>query len=159
MNHIEDELKLNNCSFDIFNDGGTYIDNAKMFYAYYSEIPSIKVIQNIDASIFKNVLLEKSKNDILKKHCKQIYLSDEKEKMHFVDLILLMKDGTLLNLGPNDFCVLYTDEKETIAQKWIDKAVPFIIDSGNKNEIKLITSGSQGLKSNSIEFKKQKVEL
>ena len=159
MNHIEDELKLNNCSFDIFNDGGTYIDNAKIFYAYYSQIPSIKVIQNIDALKFKKVLLEKSKNDILKKHCKQIYLSDEKEKMHFVDLILLMKDGTLLNLGPNDFCVLYTDENESNAQKWIDKAFPFIVDSGNKNEIKLITSGSQGLKSSRIEFKKQKVDL
>jgi len=54
----------------LFNDGGIYIDCYRLYFAYFSKVPSNKTIGNINNAKFKKWLLTEWKDKIVKKHSK-----------------------------------------------------------------------------------------
>ena len=58
------ETKIINNSFDLYNNGVNYINQLRMFHAYYNTIPCVKSVSNISAVKFKKFLLDNYQNDI-----------------------------------------------------------------------------------------------
>lgn len=150
------QLKTN--SFGLFNDGDIYINVKRIFFAYHQIIPNVKSIVNVDNNKFRKYLETNFSNEIIHKQYRQEY-SREKRKMMYSDLMLFMKDGTLLNLCYEWLGAAFTTENEQAAQKWIDIAISFYISNNKTNEICLMVPSSEGIKTKAVKIKKPKLEL
>ena len=52
------ENKIINNSYDLYADGGNYINQLKIFHAYFNTIPNIKSIKEIDLIKVKQFISE-----------------------------------------------------------------------------------------------------
>lgn len=155
---IEDLPTIKFKSFELFDDSGIYLDNNKLFFAYYGKVPNIKEIEDVDCSKLHLLLQTKYATEIQQKHYKQVYCGAQKRMKH-ADIIFIMKDGTLLDVCHRRFCVLFTQNNEEVAQEWINRAKPYIKKQSTKNQICLVTTGQEGLRRTSIKFKKPKLNI
>jgi hypothetical protein len=153
-----EDLTLLQNSYHIFDNNRVYIDIKRLFFAYYKAIPNLKTIDEINCQKLRIALETNKKKDILNKHYKQRYNRKSKE-MLYADLIYFMKDGCVINLEGDEVCIAFTEDKEPIAQQWINYAITFTKKAKLTNTLCLVIQTIDGLGYTAIKIKKPKLDL
>ena len=151
-------LILQQNSYNVFDDSNIYINIKRIFFAYYSTIPNLKSIDDIECRKLIIAMESDKKDEILNKHYRQ-RLNRYRNEMSYADLIYLMKDGTIINLEIDSLMIAFSPENETIAQQWIDYAKKFTKKAIQTNSLCLVVQSTNGLDYTPIKIKKPKLDL
>lgn len=151
---MENKLELQNKSFEIFNSGGNYINQLRMYFAHFNEIPNIKTVNEIEQEAVIKWIKTEYNNDI-----KSIKYNEEysKNKTEFNDLFFFLDNKILVNVYSDSFYVLFDEKLEDIAETMIQKVKKFIKKQKRTKEISLVIANKNGLATEEIEIKKPKV--
>ena len=115
MNHLE----LQHHEMDLFEGGGSYINCKRIYFSYYKKIPNIKVIKNINETLFYKWLDANHGSEILKTHSSQTY-SARKKGMRFVNTIYFLKNELMIDMEDGYVVVAHQEEQEESALQIID---------------------------------------
>ncbi|WP_418262225.1 AAA family ATPase [Flavobacterium faecale] len=152
------ELKLKNTSFDIYETGGNYINQIRLFHAYFETIPNIKSIRFIEITAMRKWILAEMKNDIQQQHYYQTYEENAK-KNFYSDHFFILKNGIVINLFYKQAYILFKIELEKEAQELQNQLLQFKVKPKKTTQISLIVNSNKGFTSKSIEIKKPKLDL
>ena len=155
---MENNLKIINNSFDLYNNGLNYINQFRMFHAYFNTIPCVKSVSNINAVKFKSFILENYQNDIgainyFYEYEKNIKISREN------DYYMIFKNQVVINIYNDNLYVLFESNQEEVAHEIIKNALCFIKRKTKTNEINLIVFKNSNLSTKSIDLKKPKLDI
>ena len=156
---VENELKLKNTTLEVYQNGGSYINQMLLFHAYFNEIPNIKSVKNIDIVKIRKWILEEYKNNIQEQHFKQEYDSKKKKNL-YADHFFILKNGILINLYYQAVYILYLSKDECIAIEMQESFIPFIVKPKPTKEISFIVKCPLGgLTTKEIEIKKPRIDF
>lgn len=146
-------------SYDVFLDWGSdYFSTNRVFFYYFGQIPSRIYVRRVKVDKIMTAI-EKEKNDEIETvhSIKEVPLKENRIKE--IGIIYIMKDGTILNCGDYGVSIAYKYENKSIAEKWVDFVKKNRSDFSDYNRIFLVTAGSEGLNTTSIEMPKPKLKL
>lgn len=155
---IENELKLANNSFEIFNEGGHYINFQRMYYAYFGVIANIKTVGSIDITKTRKWILEEMESKIQRQHFNQTYDFDKKRNF-YSDHFFILKSGIVINLFRYSAHILFNPKQEEDAQELQNTLLQFRVIPKKTSEISLIVSDIKGLTTKEITIKKPKLNI
>lgn len=148
---MENKLELQNKSFDILNQGGSYINQMRMFLGYFNTIPNVKTIYEIDFNKTKRFIEEEFKNEISAINYNENYSKKHKE---YNDLFYVFKSKILINIYNDNFYILFDSINEELVETITKKVIPFIKKRKRTKEISLVIATQRGLDTKEIEIKK-----
>jgi hypothetical protein len=67
------ELKLMNNSFELYESGGNYINQLRLYNAYFGKTPNIKAIRPIEITEMRKWIVTEWQNEIQLQHYAQAY--------------------------------------------------------------------------------------
>lgn len=151
---MENKLELQYKSFEIFTNGANYINQLRMYFAYFNEIPNIKTIDEIDEEAIIKWIKSEYSTDIISIKYREEFSKKESE---FGDLFFFLKNKVLINVYSDNFYVLFDEKLEDFADAMIQKSKKFIRKRKRTKEISLVISTQRGLDTKEIEIKKPKL--
>lgn len=151
---MENKLELQNKSFEIFTNGANYINQLRMYFAYFNEIPNIKTIDEINEEAIVKWIKNEYSNEIISIKYHEEFSKKESE---FDDLFFFLKNKVLINVYSDNFYVLFDEKLEDFADAMIQKAKKFIRKRKRTKEISLVITTQRGLDTKEIEIKKPKL--
>lgn len=87
---MKNKIKLQNKSFDILDDGGNYINQIRLFLGYFNEIPSIKIVRDIDFKAAQKFVENEFKNEITARNYSETCYKNKKSlAIYFMCLITI----------------------------------------------------------------------
>lgn len=152
------ELKLMNNSFELYESGGNYVNQLRLYNAYFGKIPNIKAIRPIEITEMRKWILTEWQNKIQLQHYSQTYQFDKK-KNFYSDHFLILKNGIVINLCGNNAYILFGIEQEKEAQELQNQLLQFRSRPKKTTQISLIINSPKGLTTKSIEIKKPRVNF
>jgi hypothetical protein len=132
----------------------------RLYYAYFKKIPSIIRLDGVHSKKIKEWIDSECKKDIV--ICHQRRQQDEfSRKLGNVNNIFYMRDQIFIDLEFGTVCILYTPEREALAETWMEKLRKFTIRKKVKltSEISLIRQTKIGLGTKALLLKKPKLDL
>jgi len=147
------ELKLINNSLEIYESGDGYINQLRLYHAYFDKIPNIKTIQNIQTAEMRKWILAEWQNDIQQQHYYQNYEFEAKKNL-YSDHFFIMKNGITINIFNRTAYVLFGIDQEIEAQELQNQLLRFKIKQKKTTQISLIINSANGLTTKSIDIKK-----
>lgn len=153
---MKNKIKLQNKSFDILDDGGNYINQIRLFLGYFNEIPSIKIVRDIDFKAAQKFVENEFKNEITARNYSETCYKNKKK---FSDLFYVFNNNMIFNVFRDGFYVLFTSEQEEYAESIIKKVIPLIKKRRNTKEISLVISNQHGLDTKDIKIKKPNLSI
>lgn len=150
------QIKFN--TVDLFADRHIYMDCLRMYYGYYNEIPSIKVMNRVDNKKALSWLEQEYKDSILCKHYKEKY-DPRRKKSNYPDIIFLLQGGLMVNLVSDCVYVVFSHGLEKDAKELFDLLKKFIIMAKRTAEISLVVRGLNGLQATAMKLKKPRLVL
>lgn len=155
---MENTIQIRQNSFEIYDDGGYYINQIRLFHAYFNTIPNIKSISNLDIAKVKIFISDKYNGQIAgvnyhQDFDKNLKLSSER------DFFFIFQNELIINLFKNNFYVLFDLKHETLAEELLKNVLPFLIKTKRTKEISLIISTNSGLRTKSIDVKKPNLNI
>ena len=148
---MPNKIELQNKSFEILSDGGNYINQLRLFMGYFDEIPSIKVVREIDYKAVQKFVENEFKNEISARNYSETFY---KKKRKFNDLFYVLTNDMIFNIFRDGFYVLFTAEHEERAESIIKNVIPLIKKKKRTKEISLVISNQHGLDTKDIKIKK-----
>ena len=127
-------------SIDIFNDEDKYLNNLRLFQAYFDKVPNIKCITNVDCTRLRKWMDVNMLGSIINKHTSEVY-DRRKKKMMFKHSSYIMKNDLLLTLQPDLAEVVYAGENEHLAQELLNKLKQFLKRKKYTTDINLVVPG------------------
>jgi len=156
---LENELKLKVNVLEIYNNGGLYINQNRLFHAYHNEIPNVIEIDRTSIDKVKKWLEEEYKNEIILQHFKMAYCHKLK-KNTVEDYYFFLKNGIMVNIFLGTVYILFLLKEEKIAYQIQEKCLKFIMKPKVNKEISFIVNNpSGGLTTKQIEIKKPKIDF
>jgi hypothetical protein len=156
---IQSELKLKMNTLDIYNNGGLYISQNRLFHAYYNEIPNMIEISNLALEKVKQWVEEEYKNEIVLQHFKNEYCHTVKKSI-LEDHFFFLKNGIMINLYCGSVYVLFIPIEEQRALQIQNKCLQFVVKQKVNKEISFIVSDrTGGLTTKKIEIKKPRIDF
>lgn len=152
------ELKLMNNSFDLYESGNNYINQLRLYNAYFGKIPNIKSIRFIEITEMRKWILNEWQNEIQLQHYSQTYEFDKK-KNFYSDHFLILKNGIVINLFNKSAYILFGIEQEKEAQELQNQLLQFRTRPKKTTQISLIINSAKGLTTKSIEIKKPRLNF
>lgn len=152
------QLKLNVSSFNIFNDGGNYINLFRMYFGYFNQLPNVKTIVNIDVTAMRQWIAEDMFEDIIKTHYNQTY-QPQKKKNFYSDHFFVLKNQIILNLYQQSVYIVFEPSLENEAQELQDKLLKFQLKPKKTTQISFIVSNNKGLLTKKIDIKKPRINI
>lgn len=152
------EYKLLNNSFEIFNNGGNYVDQLRFYFGYFNELPNIKIIKDVDNSKLQKWCASALKESIVKENYKQIYCQVRKKNIH-ADLFYILCNNIVINIYSNSVYILFNPTLEQEAQDLQNLLLRFTIKKRKTTEISLIISAHHGLDTKKVDIKKPKLNF
>ncbi|SHG87280.1 ATPase family associated with various cellular activities (AAA) [Flavobacterium micromati] len=156
------KLKIQNNSFHVYDNGSGYVNQLRMYHAYFSQIPNIKIIRDIDITAMRNHISAEMKENIEQVHYSQTY-RPEKKKNFYADHFFILKNKIVINLSGGIFggavFVLFESSLEKEANDLQSNLLKFQLKPKKTTQISFIVSDEKGLSTKSIEVKKPKVNL
>jgi len=152
------ELKLINNSFEVYESGGNYINQLRLYHAYFSIIPNIKTIKYIQITEMRKWISSEMQSEIQLQHYSQTYEFDKK-KNFYSDHFFILKNGIVINLFNKSAYILFGIELENEAQELQNKLLQFKIKPKKTTQISLIINNTKGLTTKNIDIKKPKLSL
>lgn len=154
MNHLE----LQHHEMDLFEGGGSYINCKRIYFSYYKKIPNVKVIKNINETLFYKWMDTNYGSKIVKTHSSQIHCA-RKKGMRSVNTIYFLTHELMIDMEDGHVVVAHQEEQEAAALQIIQQLKKIIRHQKTKHEFCLISSTSHGLLTYEIDLKKPKLEL
>jgi hypothetical protein len=151
-------LSLQNNSFEIYKEGGHYINLLRIFHGYFNCIPNIKSIPDIDVDKICKWFSSEMKENIIREHYKQRY-SNEKRKNLYSDHFIIMKNDIVINLFMDGVFIIFEPSLEKEAQELQNQLLQFKIKKRKTTRISLMVGGFEGLTTKDIAIKKPKLNL
>ena len=155
---VTENLILKHDSFDIYTSGGSYVNQLRLFHAYFGMIPNIKTIDSVNDSKLRNWIFEEMKNEIQKEHYYQSFEYDTK-KNNYSDHFIMLKNSIVINLFHNNSYILFNPKQEKEAQELQNILLQFQNKPKRTTEISLIVSSGRGLITKDIVLKKPKLNI
>jgi hypothetical protein len=153
---MKNSLNLQNKSFEIFDNGGMYINQSRIYFAYFNSIPNLKKIGDIDVLKTKIWLEKELKDKIIKTH----YCAEcSKSETIYDDIFYILEDKFLINIYYGSIYVLFDEKHEIFAETIIKNALFYLKKSKRTKEISLVISSSHGLETKEIEIKKPNLSI
>ncbi len=152
------ENKIINNSYDLYADGGNYINQLKIFHAYFNTIPNIKSIKEIDLIKVKQFITENYKDQISVENY-HINYKNEGRLDNIRDYFFIFFDALVINLYHNSCYILCDLKNENLAEEIIYKLGKFIKKPKRNREISFIIQSQVGLLTKSLEIKKPNVNI
>lgn len=152
------QLKIQNSSFKIFEDGGNYINFYKMYHAYFNDIPNIITINDIDITAMRKWVEIEMKNDVIKEHYSQQYCPEKKKNLYH-DHFFIFKSNIVLDLFRKSAFIVYSSNQEKQAQELQKNLLRFISKQKETTQISLIVNGQRGLSTTDLEIKRPKTNI
>jgi hypothetical protein len=143
---------------DIFNEGGWQIENMRLFFAYYREIPNRHSIDDVDETRFGEWLQGELDSRIVAKHVMRKYNRKFKRDEHD-DLYFLLDEPVMIHVEPENIKVFYSSQSQTLADAIVKSAKRFIKRRRRKPEIHVIISGPSELETRSLQVGKPQVNV
>lgn len=153
---IENELKLANNSFEMYEIGGTYMNSLRLYHAYFNIIPNVKSIFNIDITNMRKWIASEMQDNISRVHYKQVY-NLKKKKNFYADHFFILKNDIVINLYNENVYILFSPKQENEAQELQNSLLQFQVIPKRTTEICLIVNSDKGLTTKKIEIKKPKL--
>lgn len=144
--------------FDLFDEGGLYINCIRMYYAYFKIIPTMKLIHRLDLLKVNAWLEDEYQNEIVIRHAKQCYDWDKKI-MDDDDLFFLLKNDLLLNLEGCTVRILHHPGQEKTATELLLKLKQFAKRERTTQQINLVINTRNGLGTSELRIRKPKLSL
>lgn len=156
---LDTNLELQNKSFEIYTDGNNYINQFRLYHAYFNIIPNLKVVRKINQKKLIEWILENLKDEITLKHYAESYDHDAKN-MSYDDLFYILNNKVLLNIYSSNIYILFPVDEEEYAINLVNSFLTFIQKPTKKTtEISLIVNGRHGLDTKELEIKKPKIDF
>ncbi|MBK9793164.1 MAG: AAA family ATPase [Sphingobacteriales bacterium] len=153
-----ENVALQHHEMNLFENGGSYINCKRIYFSYYKKIPNVKVIKNINETLFYKWLDTYYGSEILKTHSSQIY-SVRKKGMRSVNTIYFLSHELMIDMEDGHVVVAHQEEQEAAALQIIQQLKKIIRHQKTKHEFCLISSSSHGLHTYEIDLKKPKLDL
>ncbi len=153
-----EKLTLQHHEINLFEGGGSYINCKRIYFSYYKTIPNIKVIRNINQTLFYRWLDKNFGNEIVKTHSSQIY-STIKKGMKAVNTIYFLRNEIMIDMEDGYVVVAHQEEQEESAMQIIHQLKRIMKREKTKHEFCLISSSPHGLHTYEINLKKPKLDL
>ena len=112
---VTEDLILKHDAFDIYTGGGHYINQFRLFHAYFGTIPNLKTIDSIIDSKLRDYISKEMENEIQKEHYSQSYKYDTK-KNDYSDYFIILKNNIVINLFHQNVYILFNPKQEKEAQ-------------------------------------------
>lgn len=154
---MENQIKTITKSFDVFQDGGIYINLLKLYFAYFEEVPNLLLVQNVHTEAIKKMIYSEMKNEIIGENYYQEY-DGKTKKNQYNDHFILFKNGLFLNFYENNIYILFQLKEEELAIKLQQRFITFIKRKKRTKEISLIVGGNR-LYTKEINIKKPNVNI
>lgn len=152
-------LCLQNNSFDIFEQGGNYINLLRMYHGYFNQISNIKAIHNIDDLGIRKWFTSEMKESIIREHYNQSY-SNKIKGNSYSDHFFFLKNNIVINLFRNSVFIIFESSLENEAQELQNQLLQFRVKKRRRTtQISLIVNSSIGLITKDIELKKPKLNI
>jgi hypothetical protein len=155
---FENNLKLINNSLGIYENSGNYINQQRLYHAYFGVIPNIKTVDAIDITKMRKWFLSELKNEIQQEHYHQSY-DFNKKKNFYADHFFILKNGIVVNLYNKSAYILFEPNQEIVAQSLQTTLLQFLEIPIRTTEISLIVNGNKGLITKEINLKKPKLNV
>lgn len=155
---MENKIKPINNSFDLYNEGGNYINHFNLFHAYFGTIPNVKSVSDIDSEKLKNLISEKYEKNIAGVNYSRNYTKIDKINFER-DYFFVFNDGLLINLFSGNCYILFESKNEKMAEEITKDAIEFIKKKQRNKEISFIITTKSGLRTKEIEIKKPKLNI
>lgn len=153
-----ENLALQHLEMNLFENGGSYINCKRIYFSYYKKIPNIKVIKNINETLFNKWLDSNFGSEILKTHSSQTY-SAKKKGMRSVNTIYFLTNELMIDIEDGYVVLAHQEDQEAAAVQIIQQLKKIIRRQKTKHEFCLISSSSHGLHTYEIDLKKPKLDL
>jgi hypothetical protein len=145
-------------SMDLFEDNNLYVSSIRLFYAYYKEVPSIKIIRNIHSLKMKNWMNFTYGDEIVTRHVRQ-YFNRKSKEMVDSNVIYVLKNKLVVAIQYNNAEVYFSNAHEAAAQRVIDDAKKYSIKEGETHAIYVVTNELSGLGLSELKIGKPKLVL
>lgn len=152
------QLQLSTEHFDLFIDGGNYIDAPRLFFAYYKQIPNIKILPEINAIRLRKWLEAEGEYKILRKHYRQKYDKDSRSLKHS-EAFYILENDLLLHLQYDDLTILHSANQDKLAEDLLFSMRRFTRRTRKNQDISVIFKGHHGLMTAAIKIKKPEINF
>jgi hypothetical protein len=122
------------------------------------KIPNVKVIKNINETLFYKWLDTHYGREILKTHSTQTY-STRKKGLRSVNTIYFLSNELMIDIQDGYVVIAHQEEQEAAALQIIQQLKKIIKHQKTKHEFCLISSSSHGLHTYEIDLKKPKLDF
>ncbi|MBG6063712.1 mRNA-degrading endonuclease HigB of HigAB toxin-antitoxin module [Flavobacterium sp. CG_9.1] len=102
QNSTVNKLIIQNNSFNVYDNGSGYVNQLRMYHAYFNQIPNIKIIRDIDITAMRTYISSQMKENIEQIHYSQTY-RPEKKKNFYSDHFFILKNKIVINLSGGIF--------------------------------------------------------
>lgn len=155
---IMETLKLKATSFEWFRETNTHISPISLYYGYFEKIANVKSIGDVDITTSRKWIFSELKNEIIKEHYNQRYVSKRKKNFYYVHFFIL-KNNIMIHLNYSSIEIVFSSDLETEAQELQNRMLIFQKKKKKTTEISLISKGDSSLTTVKIELKKPSLNL
>ena len=158
-NVSEKELKLKINGLEIYDNGGLFINNKRLFHAYHNEIPNMIEIDRTSIDKVQKWIEEEYKDEIMLQYFTSEYCHKLKKNV-VENQYFFLKNGIMINLYLGVVYLLFRLKDEKSALQLQEKCLKFIKKQKINKEISFIVNHISGsLTTKSIEIKKPKIDF
>ena len=140
-------------SVDIFTDKENYLNNIRLFYAYFDKVPNLKSISGVDCSAIRKWIDKEMPGKIIHTHTYEQY-SRVKMKMTFRNILYVMNNELLLTLETDTAEIVYASGNGYLAQQLLDKLKRFTKKDKRTTDINMIITGTYHLSTMPVKINK-----
>jgi len=154
----QEMLSLQNNTLNLYDVGGNYVNQLRLYHCYFNQIPNIKCIQATDIEKIRKWFCNENKKRICREHYHQSY-SNEKNDNTYLDHFIFLKNDMIINLFRYNVYILFKPSLEKEAQELQNQLLQFRVKNKKTTQISLIIGGNKGLTTKDIDLKKPKLNL
>ena len=151
-----DELQIHD--FNLFLDGGNYIDSTRLYFAYFKKIPTVKFLGRLNSQKARKLIEKDFTSRINIQHSRQHY-DRETKSIKYVDVFYLLHSGILINLNHNSISFLHDPCQDKEATDLLFQFKKFTVNIKMTEEICVVIKTLRGLDTAAIKIKKPKLDL
>ena len=157
---MQESLELRKSDFGVFEERHPYFSCSRLYYAYFEEIPSLKVIhRDFDYKRATTWLKAEMSDSIVKKHVREECTFQKGQLCRMEEGIYILKGKLLVGLGDNYVLILFTQKQEKEAEALLEKMQVFRRKQTRTTHISIVTVGREGPMLVDIDNKKPRLQL
>lgn len=136
----------------------SYVDEFKLYFAYFNKIPDVKFLNGINATNLKKYLEKEYASRIQGKHTRQEYCRKAK-KLMTTDTYYILENEMIISLQEKQLILFHTAEQHEECKAMILHFRRFLRKKKYNREIRMVVSGQEGLETRSLTLPKSTVQL